>query len=380
MTSKFLIPKIAKYDSGSESSSNESVHPGPTPGRKRKLDHLSMDEKVQRKKLKNRVAAQTSRDRKKKQMEEMQDTIEHQGLQIVNLERRCDQLANERDKMVAKYEKLEREYQKMKARNTSRKPETGHNIPEEHKYTRLASDEMSVDSCVGSFTIKTEGSAEGYKNGNRVNKALNKVTQPNEERSVGIAESHHALPSLQELLQDIEFDQFDLEQLAESLLDDVSSNLETNVLQGSATNAKVEGYKQPMPEPMVGTDNKAMEPTKNSGSVRSEPIIDDVKLINEETYNKNRSTIYYADEIPVEEESLEIHDSPEIYITFKTELMDGLLSPIPSYEEENIKSPLHSISDCGYESHGSPLSLNEFRLNEQDDLNFLLNDLFPALA
>lgn len=160
MTSKFLIPKAAQYDSGSECSSNESVHPGPMPGRKRKLDHLSFDEKVQRKKLKNRVAAQTSRDRKKKQMEEMQDTIEHQGLQIVNLERRCDLLASERDKIAAKYEKLERDYQKMKARNTSRKPETGHNIPEEHKYTRSASDETSVDSCVGSFTIKTEGSAE----------------------------------------------------------------------------------------------------------------------------------------------------------------------------------------------------------------------------
>lgn len=131
---------------------------------------------------------------------------------------------------------------------------------------------------------------------------------------------------------------------------------------------------------MVGADDETMEPSKNSGSVRSEPIIDDVKLTTDETYNKNRSTIYYADEIPVEEESLEIHDSPEDCITFKTELMDGLLSPIPSYEEENMKSPLHSISDCGYESHGSPLSLNEYRLNEQDDLNFLLNDLFPALA
>lgn len=156
MTSKFLVPK-SKYDSCSDSS-NDSV--APMPGRKRKLDHLSFEEKVQRKKLKNRVAAQTSRDRKKKQMEEMQETIEQQSTQIFGLEQRCEKLTDERDKILAKYEKLEKEYQKLKARTASQKPLTEHNIPEEHKYTRSAYDEDSVDSCVGSFTIKTEGSAE----------------------------------------------------------------------------------------------------------------------------------------------------------------------------------------------------------------------------
>lgn len=161
MTSKFLVPK-AKYDSCSDScSSNEFV--SPTPGRKRKLDHLSYEEKVQRKKLKNRVAAQTSRDRKKRQMEDMQDTIEQQSLQITVLERRCEQLANERDKILAKYEKLQKDNEKVKARTAGRKPEAGHNIPEEHKYTRSALDDTSVDNCVGSITIKTEGSAESTK-------------------------------------------------------------------------------------------------------------------------------------------------------------------------------------------------------------------------
>lgn len=156
MTSKFLVPKV-KYDSCSDScSSNDFV--SPMPGRKRKLDHLSFEEKVQRKKLKNRVAAQTSRDRKKKQMEEMQETIEQQAVQITGLEKRCDQLSNERDKILAKYEKLEKDYQKLKTRISSNG--AAHNIPEEHKYTRSAYDDTSVDSCVGSFTIKTEGSAE----------------------------------------------------------------------------------------------------------------------------------------------------------------------------------------------------------------------------
>lgn len=46
-----------------------------TPSRKRRLDHLSWEEKMQRKKLKNRVAAQTSRDRKKAKMDEMESQI-----------------------------------------------------------------------------------------------------------------------------------------------------------------------------------------------------------------------------------------------------------------------------------------------------------------
>ncbi|XP_063377834.1 X-box-binding protein 1 [Cydia fagiglandana] len=48
----------------------------PAPSRKRRLDHLSWEEKMQRKKLKNRVAAQTSRDRKKAKMDEMETKIQ----------------------------------------------------------------------------------------------------------------------------------------------------------------------------------------------------------------------------------------------------------------------------------------------------------------
>lgn len=126
-----------------------------------------------------------------------------------------------------------------------------------------------------------------------------------------------------------------------------------------------------------------MESAQNISRLNVKLIEDDVimpKIFDDETYTKER--IIYADEIPVDDECLEIQDSPEeICMTFKTEPMDGLISPIPSYDHEHLKSPFNTISDCGYESTGSPVSSHDFSFNEQqDDLNYLLNDLFPALA
>lgn len=43
--------------------------------RKRRLEHLSLEEKILRKKLKNREAAQTSRDRKKARLEQLEDAV-----------------------------------------------------------------------------------------------------------------------------------------------------------------------------------------------------------------------------------------------------------------------------------------------------------------
>lgn len=127
-----------------------------------------------------------------------------------------------------------------------------------------------------------------------------------------------------------------------------------------------------------------MESAKDISRLSAKFIEDDVM---EDSFGSNetcKDRLIYADEIPVDEECLEIQDSDEeICLTFKTEQMEGLISPIPSYDD-NLKSPFNSLSDCGYESIGSPVGSTlsqDFSLVEQhDDLNYLLNDLFPSLA
>jgi hypothetical protein len=111
---------------------------------------------------------------------------------------------------------------------------------------------------------------------------------------------------------------------------------------------------------------------------------DEVKsIVIIDSYNMNE--IIYADDIPVEDESLEIQDSSSDLVCFNVEptCIDSLLAPNSKNEYNDSKSPLHTISDCGYESQGSPSSLHDFSLYPEkpnDDLNVLLNELFPTLA
>ena len=76
------------YESDSETGSDhiEIGENGEKSVRKRaNLDHLSPEEKMMRRKLKNRVAAQNARDKKRCKMEEMEVELENLKVCIVHI-------------------------------------------------------------------------------------------------------------------------------------------------------------------------------------------------------------------------------------------------------------------------------------------------------
>ena len=95
------VPAILKYLASSDNIQNmkDEDMRSTSRAKKRRLDHLTWEEKVQRKKLKNRVAAQTSRDRKKAKMEEMEHAIQELFYKNEELMKECKELRNMNKKL-----------------------------------------------------------------------------------------------------------------------------------------------------------------------------------------------------------------------------------------------------------------------------------------
>jgi len=106
---------------GTDSEEGSSIHEGSDnkPVRKRaNLDHLSPEEKLMRRKLKNRVAAQNARDKKRLKMEDMETDVERLRAHAKALEVRNAQLVSENERLVAENDRLRSE-----AIVTKREPE-----------------------------------------------------------------------------------------------------------------------------------------------------------------------------------------------------------------------------------------------------------------
>ncbi|XP_050310869.1 LOW QUALITY PROTEIN: uncharacterized protein LOC126746601 [Anthonomus grandis grandis] len=78
----------------------------PQRAKKRRLDHLSWEEKIQRKKLKNRVAAQTSRDRKKAKVEQMEAAIQQLFTKNETILTECEKLRETNERLQAENAEL----------------------------------------------------------------------------------------------------------------------------------------------------------------------------------------------------------------------------------------------------------------------------------
>lgn len=430
-----LAPITIKTESlpdDGEDSSSSSMEEFLARGKKRRLDHLTWEEKLQRKKLKNRVAAQTSRDRKKAKMEDMEKTIQEQSDKISELQSKCDTLAQEKEAIYGKYLDLESRFEELKRRLDEQQQQQQQQISTANHIKSEPSPDLASGSvgCVSTLL----GSAAGITfNGSTNDVARVPAEEDDGRKGGGFVEDNCALPALQDMLED--FDVSKLEELAESLLADVTSELEEPDRGSCPANAQDASAGCGMPGPVVGTPPEQLESGQetNQGSsliltthnYSKSPFHVERKhlslraestdaLLQQSVVNPAADTVYgtydnvnncitiilnnddderktLEEEIICEEsdEELLVQEEPEFPI--KMEPMQQLLSPIPSitststYSSEQpaedmlvdtLKNPLTPrslVSDGGYESIGSP----DYSMGSLDE--FWNLDLFPIL-
>jgi len=350
-------------------------------GKKRRLDHLTWEEKFQRKKLKNRVAAQTSRDRKKAKMDDMERTIKDIVDENQSLKETCNLLQSERDELAGRNKELERQMEELKQRLNER--------------------------SVGCDTT-TNGSAAG--NGLTVDTTSNQ--QKRKYQRLSSLEDNCSLPSLQDMLED--FDASRLEELAESLLADVITNLADDSVGDSTSDAKTDGPSERVSGSVVGTRTEIVEstqniddslntPTKKRVQIKIEPQPEETECMDLEDMSADNDTLYgtydektHCITILVNGDDIATDEAvEEVYCEEDHTSEVSILSPTPSNHSSpahdscsspqllsdvivDVKSPISiPASDCGYESIGSPLSY----CSDIDELwNSSFNQLFPSLV
>lgn len=87
-------------------------------GKKRRLDHLTWEEKLQRKKLKNRVAAQTSRDRKKAKLDELEETVKLLRERNEILIKECTMLRAQNELLISETKRLKEDKEFLNTRES----------------------------------------------------------------------------------------------------------------------------------------------------------------------------------------------------------------------------------------------------------------------
>merc|ERR1739844_221039 len=89
------------YESDSETGSDHAGSGEKSVRKRANLDHLSPEEKMMRRKLKNRVAAQNARDKKRCKMEEMEVELERLKAHSKQLELRNAELVSENERLTS---------------------------------------------------------------------------------------------------------------------------------------------------------------------------------------------------------------------------------------------------------------------------------------
>ncbi|XP_012263783.3 LOW QUALITY PROTEIN: uncharacterized protein LOC105690536 [Athalia rosae] len=395
-------------------------------GKKRRLDHLTWEEKIQRKKLKNRVAAQTSRDRKRAKLDELEETVRL--------------LREKNDALIQECSVLKSQNETLTVQNTLLRKDLESRTTEIPVCSECQSRVGSVAPMPGS-TVSSIPSAAGWVN-------QTGTSSDPEPTSRNTVEDLDPLPPLEELFADLQGDDYieRLEELAESLLREVTAEVEANAHQSSEQiNIPREATKESSDTTrMVGQTSENVEtdrtnrslntrslPDQSSGSsttpifctptnadvlpthenvveVKEEPNLNDMDTVYG-TYDESTNciTIIYpgnGEDIKIEESVQEIssdsiyNEEDSTYLTPGHAFADHLspahtftdsLSPASNHSEDiemvDPPSKIDShLSDGGYESHGSPnteiINTNAAAATLTDLWHESFSELFPSLA
>lgn len=239
-------------------------------------------------------------------------------------------------------------------------------------------------------------------------------------------EDNCSLPALQDMLED--FDVSKLEELAESLLATVTSELEGTDRGSSPADAQDASTGCGMLEPMVGSPSERLESSEETDQGSSliltthnyskSPFHVEKSHSSQQSDSDHQQTVYGTydtesncitivleeDELPLEEEIIceeptddaDFDDEQEFKV--KLEPVQDLLSPIPSIcsnysedlkpmqEDDELQhvfkcplTPVSFVSDGGYESLGSPTGSTDFNMTSSSFDEFWNLDLFPIL-
>ncbi|XP_061387843.1 PH domain-containing protein DDB_G0287875 [Musca vetustissima] len=260
------ISTVSDNDCCSDSSSTAT--PNPPRGKKRRLDHLTWEEKIQRKKLKNRVAAQTSRDRKKARMEEMESEIKELTARTQILVNKCESLQAINDSLLEKNQKLDMEVETL--RQQLQDIQNKQQQQQQQQHSNL------INTCAGWLTTQGLSVDTGAKQQQQCVEAPATVEKEH-NRIIAVADNS-SLPTLQDMLlppefseivegtlDDAEFDAGKLEELAESLLADITADLEAGDRAGNASVAEITGGTERLPGSVVGTTAECLESGEHTG-------------------------------------------------------------------------------------------------------------------
>ncbi|XP_076656755.1 LOW QUALITY PROTEIN: X box binding protein 1 [Halictus rubicundus] len=397
-------------------------------GKKRRLDHLTWEEKLQRKKLKNRVAAQTSRDRKKAKLDELEETVKTLRERNELLTQECTMLRSQNELLVTETKRLRKEKD---AKNTGE---------------LLCSLCQGRVGCAVSSLGSTVSPNHPLQQGGATQLASSLTLTP----GAAILLKIDHLPPLEELFGDLQGDDYieRLEELAESLLREVTAEVETNPCR---TNEQVsvkedtakkrdhpEGVVGPTPENVeagracgglsdsyppwhpVASSTVSSTPCTRTNATTLVPIKSEVEVKQEEVDTHDLDTVYGTyDETtnsitiiyPGEENGVGIQECVQevstdgacsaedsAYFTPNCYYSNNQLSPTYTCTDTMSPSSIHSedmdsgftqtkldssASDCGYESHDSPAPdsrSEKSNLALSDLWHESFSELFPTLA